>query len=180
MAMSLVGPVPLSIVVLPHEPWFAPVTQIRSALVVNLVSVGLLAAILIVGAVFLSRRQGRPALVEVLPRGLAPVPATSLPQVPLPSAAIEVKVPGPLADELLTIYRQVLRRIEVAVGSRAEAHTTLREFARHIPLRPAVDPLWRMTELAELALYSPHPVTQALVEQARALGTQLEGALASA
>jgi len=176
-ALSLVGPAALSVLVLPNEPWFAPVRQVRNIIVVNLASVGLLAAILIVGAVLLRRRTGRRALVEVLPQEPAVAPATL---AQLPRAAIPVRVIGPLAEELLAIYKQMLRRIEAAVGTRSETNTTLREFARLVPLRLEGDPLWRMTELAELALYSPHPVTADLVEQARSLGTQLEGALARA
>jgi hypothetical protein len=88
-----------------------------------------------------------------------------------------VRIDGPLAQELLAIYQQILRRIETTAGARAGGSTTLREFVRRVPLRLGGDPLWRMTELAELALYSPHPITPALVEQVRALGTQLEGAL---
>jgi hypothetical protein len=74
----------------------------------------------------------------------------------------------------------VLRRLEVASGIQAEVTTTLREFVELLPMRTEGDTLWRLTVLAELALYSPHPVTPAHVEQARALGMQLEGALGRA
>jgi hypothetical protein len=74
----------------------------------------------------------------------------------------------------------VLRRLEVSSGIQAEVTTTLREFVGLLPMRTEGDTLWRLTVLAELALYSPHPVTPAHLEQARALGTQLEGALSGA
>jgi hypothetical protein len=74
----------------------------------------------------------------------------------------------------------VIRELEVAFGIQAEVTTTLREFVELLPVRAEGDTLGRLTVLAELALYSPHPVTPAQVEQARTLGTQLEGALSSA
>jgi hypothetical protein len=89
-------------------------------------------------------------------------------------------VRGSLAEELVTIYWRVLRRLEVASGIQAEVTTTLREFVGLLPMRAEGDTLWRLTVLAELALYSPHPVTPAQVEQARTLGIQLEGALSGA
>jgi hypothetical protein len=173
-ALELGGPAALSIFVLPNEPWFTPVTQGRSIVIVNLASVGLLGATLIGGVVLLSKRAGRRILVEVR-EGPAAAPVAP---TPLPTATAPVRVAGSLAEELLAIYRQVLRRVEATIGTRAEVSTTLREFASIVPLQQAGGPLWRMTELAELALYSPHPVTPALVEQTRALESQLEGAFA--
>jgi len=176
-ALTLIGPTALSVLVLPNEPWVAPVAQDQRILVINLVSVGVLATVLMGGVVLLFRRTGKPALIEVFPETSAEVP---LAPAQLPKAMVPVRIAGPLAKELLTIYQQVLQRIETGAAIHAEANTTLREFARRVPLRLEGDPLWRMTGLAELALYSPHPITPALVEQARALGTQLEGALAGA
>jgi hypothetical protein len=74
----------------------------------------------------------------------------------------------------------VIHQLEVASGIQAEATTTLREFVQLLRMRPEEDTLWRLTVLAELALYSPHPVTLAQVEQARELGTQLKGASSGA
>ncbi len=176
-ALDLVGQGALSILVVPNEPWVAPVTRTQNILVLNLVSLGLLTVVLIAGGVLLFRRTRKRALAEGLPE----VPAAAPPRpAQWASATAPVRIAGPLAQELLAIYQQVLRRIETAAAMHAEANTTLREFVRLVPLHLEGDPLWRMTELAELALYSPHPITPALVEQARALGTQLEGALVGA
>jgi hypothetical protein len=175
--LSLIGSAALSVLIVPDEPWVAPITQDQRILVINLASLGLLAAVLMVGGVLLFRRTGRRALAEVLrevPAAPPPAPAQ------WPRAKTPVRIDGPLAQELLAIYQQILRRIETTAGARAGGSTTLREFVRRVPQRLGGDPLWRMTELAELALYSHHPITPALVEQARALGTQLEGALVGA
>jgi hypothetical protein len=93
------------------------------------------------------------------------------------AAPLHAQVRGSLAEELVAIYRQVLRQLEVASGIQAEVTTTLREFVQLLPMRAEENTLWRLTMLAEVALYSPHPVTPAHVEQARVLGLQLEGAL---
>ncbi len=109
----------------------------------------------------------------------APEPAAEDMARGRPAAAM-AQVRGSLAEELVAIYRQVLRRLEVASGIQAEVTTTLREFVQLLPMRAEENTLWRLTILAELALYSPHPVTPAQVEQARTLGIQLEGALSGA
>ena len=109
----------------------------------------------------------------------APEPAAEDMARGRPAAAM-AQVRGSLAEELVAIYRQVLRRLEVASGIQAEVTTTLREFVQLLPMRAEENTLWRLTILAELALYSPHPVTPAHVEQARVLGMQLEGALSGA
>ena len=176
-ALSLGGPTDLSITVLPREPWYAPITEPRRLITVNLISVGLLVAFLLVGIASVSAQVNRRPLVGA--RREAPEPAPE--DVAQGRAAtVLATVRGSLAEELVTIYRRVLHQLEVASGIQAEVTTTLREFAELLPMRAKGDTLWRLTVLAELALYSPHPVTPAHVEQARALGVRLEGAMSGA
>jgi hypothetical protein len=176
-ALSLGGPTELSITVLPREPWYAPITEPRRLITVNLISVGGLIAVLLVGIAIVVTQVNRRPLVGATrdtPEPHAEDAARGR------AAAALAQVRGSLAEELVAIYRRVLRRLEVASGIQAEVTTTLREFVEMLPMRAEGDTLWRLTVLAELALYSPHPVTPAQVEQARALGVQLEGALSGA
>jgi hypothetical protein len=175
--LSLGGPTELSITVLPREPWYAPITEPRRLITVNFISVGGLVAVLLLGAAnVLIHVTTRPPF-EATREALEP----SAEDVAQGRAATAVAlVRGSLAEELVTIYWRVLRRLEVASGIQAEVTTTLREFVGLLPMRAEGDTLWRLTVLAELALYSPHPVTPAQVEQARTLGIQLEGALSGA
>jgi hypothetical protein len=176
-ALNLGGPTELSITVLPREPWYAPITESRRLITVNLISMGVLVAVLLVGIAIVLTQVNRRPLVGVARE--APEPAAE--DVAQGRAAPALaRVRGSLAAELVAIYRRVLRRLEVASGIRAEVTTTLREFVVLLPLRAEGDTLWRLTLLAELALYSPHPITSAQVEQARTLGMQLEGASSGA
>ncbi len=176
-AVNLRGPTELSITVLPREPWYAPITEPRRLITANLISAGVLVAVLLVGIAIVLAQVSRRPLVAATRE--TPEPAAE--DVAQGRAApAQAQVRGSLAEELVAIYRRVLRRLEVASGIQAEVTTTLREFVRLLSLRAEGDTLWRLTVLAELALYSPHPVTPAQVEQARALGVQLEGALSGA
>jgi hypothetical protein len=176
-SLNLGGPTEVSITVLPREPWYAPITETRRLITVNLVSVGVLVAVLLGGIAIVLTQVNRRPLVGATRE--APEPAAEDVAQGRAAAAL-AQVRGSLAEELVAIYRRVLRRLEVASGIRAEVTTTLREFVRLVPMRAEEDTLWSFTVLAELALYSPHPVTPAQVEQARALGIQLEGALSGA
>jgi hypothetical protein len=176
-ALNLGGPTDLSITVLPREPWYAPITEPHRLITVNLISVGLLVAVLLVGIAIVLLEVNRRPLVgatretpELAPEDVAQGRA----------AAALAQVRGSLAEELVAMYRRVLRQLEVASGIQAKVTTTLREFVELLPVRTEGDTLWRLTVLAELALYSSHPVTPAHVEQARALSLQLEGALSGA
>jgi hypothetical protein len=176
-AMSLGGPTELSITVLPREPWYAPITEPRRLITVNLISVGGLVAVLLVGIAIVLTQVNRRPLAGATRE--APEPsAEDVTRGRVAGALAQVR--GSLAEELVAIYRQVLRRLEVASGIQAEVTTTLREIVQLLPMRAEENTLWRLTILAELALYSPHPVTPAHVEQARTLGIQLEGALSGA
>jgi len=176
-ALSLGGPTDLSITVLPREPWYASITEPRRLITVNLISVGGLVAVLLVGIAIVLTQVNRRPLVGATSETPEP-PADEVAQGGAAAALAQVR--GSLAEELVAIYRRVLRRLQVASGIQAEVTTTLREFVQLLPMRAEGDTLWRLTVLAELALYSPHPVTTAQVAQARALGTQLEGALSDA
>jgi hypothetical protein len=176
-ALSLGGPIDLSITVLPREAWYAPITEPRRLITVNLISVGVLVAVLLVGIAIVLTQVNRRPQVRATREALEPA-AENVAQGHAAAALAHVR--GSLAEELVAIYGRVLHRLEVASGIQAEVTTTLREFVQLLPMRAEGGTLWRLTVLAELALYSPHPVTPAQVEQARALGMQLEGALSGA
>ncbi len=176
-AVNLGGPTELSIIVLPREPWYAPITEPRRLITVNLISVGGLVVVLLVGIAIVLTQVNRRPRVGATREAREPA-AEDVAQGRAAAALAQVR--GSLAEELVAIYGRVLRRLEVASGIQTQMTTTLREFVRLLPLRAEEDTLWRLTVLAELAVYSPHPVTPAHVEQARALGVQLEGALSGA
>jgi hypothetical protein len=172
-ALNLGGPTELSITVLPREPWYAPIAEPRRLLTVNLISVGVLVAVLLIGIAIVLTQVNRRPLVRATREAREP-DGEDVAQDRATAALAHVR--GSLAREMVAIYMRVLRRLEVASGIQAEVTTTMREFVELLPVRAEGDTLWRITVLAELALYSPHPVTSAHVEQARALGVQLEGA----
>jgi hypothetical protein len=138
---------------------------------------GVLVAVLLVGIAIVLTQVNRRPLVGATRE--TPEPAAEDVAQGRAAAAL-AQVRGSLAEELVAIYRRLLRRLEVASGIQAEVTTTFREFIQLLSMQPERDTLWRLTVLAELTLYSPHPVTPAHVEQARALGMQLEGALGGA
>ncbi len=174
VAVNLGGSAELSITVLPREPWYAPVTSTRRLIMVNLIGIGGLIAVLLVGiAVALIRVNRRP--VGGTTRE-SPEPATVEVVQGRPAGAV-IRVRSSLAEELVGIYGRALHQLEIAFGMQANVTTTLREFVEVLPLLAEGDALWRLTALAELALYSPHPISSDQIEQARALGTRLEGAL---
>jgi hypothetical protein len=176
-ALNLGGPTELSITIMPREPWYAPITETRRLIMVNLISVVGLVAVLLLGIAVVLTQVNRKPLVGATRQ--APMPAAE-DVVQGRAAGTLAQVRGSLEEELISIYKHMLRRLEVASGIQAEVTTTLREFVELLSVRAEMDTLWRLTVLAELALYSPHPVTPAQVEQARALGMQLEGALSGA
>jgi hypothetical protein len=172
-ALNLGGPTELSITVLPREPWYEPIIEPRRLLTVNLISVGVLVAVLLIGIAIVLTQVNRRPLVRATREAREP-DGEDVAQGRAAAALAQVR--GPLAEELVAIYRRALRQLEVASGIQAEVTATLREFVQLLPTRAEGDTLWRLTVLAELALYSSHPVTPTQVEQARALGVQLEGA----
>jgi hypothetical protein len=176
-ALNLGGPAEFSITVLPREPWHMPITETHRLITANLISVGVVAAVLMVGIAGVVTQLNRRPLAVALPE--APAAAMeALARIRTDPAATSLK--GPLQKELVSVYTRVLRRLEAAFGIHADVTKTLREFARLLPVRAAADPFWRLTKLVELAAYSPDPITPAQVEQARVLGTELEGAVSGA
>jgi hypothetical protein len=172
-ALNLGGPTDVSITVLPREPWYARIAEPRRLITVNLISVGVLVAVLLGGTATVLIQANRRPLVGA--KREVPEPAAE-DATQGRAAATLGQARGSLAEELVAIYTRVLHRLEVTSGIQSEVTMTLREFIELIPVRAKGDLLWRLTVLAELALYSPHPVTSAQIEQARALGMQLEGA----
>jgi hypothetical protein len=195
-APGLVGPQTLAVRLVSREPWNGPVEAGLDVFVINLVSAGLAAVVLLPvgGAIYVStRRRGGPVRGEALAAREVParqeVPARR--PVPAPAAPEQVSVSAPLEpavaaapatprDELLALYRESLRLVEAATGSRMEPSATLREFARRVRPRLISEAFAEMTGLAEVAFYSPRIIVVDLVERARRLKVQLERETAGA
>jgi len=141
-AVNLGGPTELSITVLPREPWFAPITEPRRLTMVNLISVGGLVAVLLVGIAIVLTQVNRKSLVGATREAREPA-ADGAAQ--FRGAAALAQVRGSLAEELVAIYRRVLRRLEVvsgiqaevSIGARPQQWTIVIQNARHKKLGAA-------------------------------------------
>jgi len=180
---GIVGTEQVSVRLLPEEPWHAAVGLTVNVFVVNLVNAGLAAAVLVLGGGLafagLRRTPGRRRGAEPAGGERAATDAVlkveAVPDIPDPVA--RTAAPGtPLRQAILDIYREALRAVQRATGLAMKPSTTLREFAR--AANPALGDGARaaflgITRLAEMALYSHHPVHADLVEEARRLNARL-------
>lgn len=183
---GLVGTEQISVRLLPAEPWHADAGLTVNVFIVNLVNAGLASALLLLGAGLVYagfRRQAgwRPGRVGSSPEAdrAETVPAAG-------EGAAAGVVPGAVGGDaareaaprqaLLDAYREALRAVQRATGIALRPSTTLREFARQA--RPALGgaasaAFLEITGLAEGALYSHHPASAGLVDQARRLSARL-------
>jgi hypothetical protein len=84
------------------------------------------------------------------------------------------------AEGFIASYIAVLHRVQAATAIPLLPSTTLREFAILVRERLLSDAFSHLTTLAEIALYSPHPISQSQLEEASRLIDQLGLELTSA
>jgi hypothetical protein len=173
--LGLVGQETLSIQLLPRESWVAAERVDASLFVVNLFSVGFLAlGISSVGAVLVRSRRRRTH--RQVPHAVAP----SEEDMRALKDPVRVLSPTGPRERILAAYLAALAQVEGATGERMAPSTTVREFARQVSARLKGPAFSQMTEMAELTLYSPHPVSDDSVEQVFRLKSLLEKEIAGA
>lgn len=170
-ALSLVGPERLSVRLSPQEPWHAATETQLPVFIINLVTAGLAGLLLTVtGALFLRNRWTRKRRRELLPfPGSAAVPT------PAGLGLTEAGPPATVREQILALYLRALRVVQAVTGLYIFPSTTLRELLGQAQPKLKTDTFAQITRLAEAVLYSPRPITQALLEQSRHLLGQLEG-----
>ncbi len=174
-SVNLVGPETLSVHVFPVEPWHAPSQQHHDVFIINLVTTGLMSLLVPVAglAYGTSRRPTKPL-----------IPPKALPNVQLASTPVDQttdKSAGQVVgDRFLSSYIAILRRFQAVTSIPLHPSTTLREFAALVRDKLSSETFSQMTALAEIVLYSPHPLSQGQLEYALRLKDQLDLELASA
>lgn len=186
--LGLVGTEQISLRLLPAEPWHADAGLVVSVFVVNLVNAGLASALLLLGVglayVGFGRTAGRrpsasgPRPGSATGEDVRAAPAFSADAIPdLSALTAEITTPeAALRQALLYAYREALRAVQKATGLTMKPSTTLREFAQQAG--PALGgaahaTFLGITGLAERALYSSHPLSADLVDEALRLGARL-------
>jgi hypothetical protein len=146
--LAMVGPQDLVIVALPAEPWIAPAHARRRVFVVNMLSLGLLAAAVapLVPWYARTRRKRRNLRQDPAPSVMRDVPVVEVAGTRLFGAAWH--------EKLLRLYADTVHELERAAGVRLESSMTLREFRDAVLLRLDLPAFVEMTALAEKALYS--------------------------
>jgi hypothetical protein len=152
----------LQVRVSPVEPWQAPGEAEARLYVVNLLNFGLasFAFAPLVSAVYggVKRQRRR--------RADAAVPAL---EATLEAGAVHDGLVHPdeeplsMREHLLELYDNTVRQIEERTGTRLQPHQTFKEFQRTTSSAPGRQAFARMTALAEVALYSSHPVTRGML-----------------
>jgi hypothetical protein len=173
--LGLVGRETLSVQLLPTESWVAAERVDASLFVLNLFSVGFLAlGIPSVGALLVASRRRRAHR-----RGMHAVAPSEEDLLALQEPML-VLSPRDARERVLAAYLAALAHVEAATGERMTPSTTMREFARQVSAKLKSAAFSQMTELAELTLYSPHPVSDDSVGQAFRLKSLLEKEIAGA
>jgi hypothetical protein len=146
--LAMVGPQDLVIVALPTEPWIAPACARRRIFVVNMLSLGLLAAAVapLVPWYARTRRKRRNLRQDPSPSAPRDLLITEVPGTPLLGASWH--------EKLLRLYADTVHELERAAGVRLGSSMTLREFRDAVLLRLDLPAFAEMTALAEKALYS--------------------------
>lgn len=175
--LTFAGPETFTLRLLPREPWHAPVELTLDLIIINLISAGLSAALVLPAAGIVYTRTRRRQVAAERP---VPYPArretgsTSAVQAPA-----GVPLPSTPRAELLATYLEVVRDVQGATGVRMTPSTTLREFTRQVQPKLRSATFAQMTGLAEVALYSSRAITWDSVEEIRGLKVRLEGELGS-
>ncbi|MFC2007084.1 DUF4129 domain-containing protein [Chloroflexota bacterium] len=151
--LSLVSFDEMRIIIIPSEPWYAPLMVTEQIFVINPVTTGLMLLILITTATILSRR-GIIKLQEV--NASSPVTMPGLPFATT-TPKTTVNYTGAKAT-ILSCYQNVLESVEETTGLPMARHTTLREFLENVSSLPltARNSFAELTAIAEMALYSAH------------------------
>ncbi len=164
---SLFGWQAITIAIDPVEPWYSPLKITRQISTINPLNTALmLAALISLG--LLTYRQVRTSQQE---RGSHPSQPVELPVAAPPP---RLKLTG-ITGRVLSSYRSGVKVVERVSGITLLPHTTLREFlnATSPRLATATQPFTELTLMAELALYSPHPLDEDDASRAEQLAARV-------
>jgi len=174
-SVNLVGPETLSVRVFPKQPWHAPSEQRRDVFIINLITAGLVALLVPVAGLAYGTSR-RPLKTLSLPKAYPTVQLGSMP-VDQASNKHSGQADG---DQFVASYIAILRRVQAVTAIPLHPSLTLREFATLVRDKLSGDAFSQMTGLAEIALYSPHPISGGQLEYAMRLKDQLDLELANA
>lgn len=178
-ALSLVGVQKLSVQLAPREPWHAPGQLDLDLFVINLLSTGLLVLVLpVAGILYAYAASGRRQSIAADLAAVADL--REKPSVPILEQQTGMLIPEGLCAQLVAIYLGGLTAVQEATGLHMQPSTTLREFVRQVVPQLRGRSFAQMTDLAEIALYSPHPITHDLVDLMERLKVRLQRELAGA
>ncbi len=159
LAQGLIGSQTLTVTVYPVEPWNDTTAVTVRVFVLN--AVNLFALVLglalgtALGAVTYTRRKRRRPLKKTFHHKEAPA-AGKLTPVPLEDE-VQTESQGN-KERLLQAYTKAVRVMEKKYSIKMEPHMTMREFSSTVrsKLPGAGEGFYKLTMLAEKALYSPH------------------------
>ncbi|MFC1908303.1 DUF4129 domain-containing protein [Chloroflexota bacterium] len=151
--LSFVSPEKIKIVVIPAEPWYAPLVVTEHIFVINPVTTGLMFLTLITTGTILSRR-GIIKLQEVNANSQAMMPGLPFTTTTPKTAVNYTGSKG----TILSCYQDILEAVEETTGVLMARHITLREFLENVSslLLTARNSFAELTAIAEMALYSAH------------------------
>jgi len=167
---SLFGWREMTVTIDPAEPWYTPVKLTGQTFVINPVNTALLLALLFSLSLSAYRRS-RAMITE--PDINLPLPEDLPSFTPLSSQKTDF---SGIKREVLSSYKSGLTAVEKASGISMTAPGTLREFLNAVsPLLTTTAALFaELTELAELALYSPHQPGEDTALRAEQLAVSLK------
>jgi len=169
--LSLFGWQVIAVTIDPAEPWYAPVKLTRQTFVINPINSALMLALLFSLSLFVYRRS-RSGIPET---DISSSLSEELPSV-TPLNRLKTDFSG-TNQRILSSYQNGLNAIEKASGISMTAPSTLREFLNAVSprLTTAASLLFaKLTDLAELVLYSPRQPDEDAAIRAEQLAASLK------
>ena len=157
------GPQQLTLTADPAQPWLSPVSAQRWVFAIGPANIGLvLIALISLGMLMrrrVSTRQARSPGENGQPPPLSGAPAVTLNIPATPPSSTGDKT-GDARNRILAAYRTGARAVTRATGISMTPQTTLREFASAVTPRlvKAGKAFIELTGIAEITLYSAHPL----------------------
>ncbi|MFC2002733.1 hypothetical protein ACFLV4_02140 [Chloroflexota bacterium] len=186
MGLSMIGRQDLVILVLPREPWQAPLNITGRILIVNAVNCGIFIALILLLGIYLPGGLKR-RLRAYSRTTVRPATSTVSPEVALAySEAATILASTEEGDEASTEprnrifywYRLAVGIIQEITKALLKPQQTLREFAKESSkiLGPVAKYFIEITRIVERLLYSPYKPTKKDVEISRGLSDKIEEA----
>ncbi len=188
MGFGVIGSQDLVVRVSPREPWHTPLVASRPLLMVNIVTAGIILAVLAAIGTYLPtvlrrrlgvlvRRQARPAATVAATQPAAVNRDSSAVPVPVVESAIEkVEVGSGERHRIIGWYRRVVRLILKVTRTVFPPQQTLREFAREQSGRLGFAARYfvELTGIVERLLYSRYEPTEEDESRSHTLSHNIE------